>query len=155
MFCDFIMSTVKIIRVWIDDDWCTGHQMCVPEVPGLIEFDDDWGVAKICEDLIPYSEDELCSLVMAAEVCPMRAIKFQLENGMVVTPDNGKFQDLLNAEKVEWRDPGGEKIEEWCPPDSSESHGSWLDTPLSKTSWMILGALLIFFMVFSAYLLIN
>ena len=44
-------------------------------------------------------------LIDAAQVCPMDAIMFELEDGTVVDYSNREFQNIVDAERLEWCEP--------------------------------------------------
>jgi hypothetical protein len=41
------MSTLVVKRIWIEQSECTGHTLCVPEAPDLIEFDQADGTSAV------------------------------------------------------------------------------------------------------------
>ncbi len=101
---DFGGKPIPIKKVWVDEGVCTWHQICIPEAPGLIEFDDALVSARVREEVLKRNADELRSLINAADVCPMPAIKIELENGKVIDPDDPEFKNIVDAEVLEWSD---------------------------------------------------
>jgi len=77
--------TRTTLRVWIDQDLCTGDGLCVDGVPEVFTLLED-GIAYVCEDgvvlndpgmaesqaRVPEQHDEL--VIRAAEICPGECI---------------------------------------------------------------------------------
>ena len=75
------MFTLRIRRVWIEKADCTGHTLCVPDAPGLIEFDSASGVSVVKEAVLQRTQPELKALLEASEVCPMDAFFIETDDG--------------------------------------------------------------------------
>jgi ferredoxin len=75
--------TLRVRRVWIEKAECTGHTLCVPEAPGLIEYDADSDVSVVKESALQRTHPELKALLDASEVCPMDAFFVETEDGSV------------------------------------------------------------------------
>ena len=58
------------MRVWVDEDVCTGCGLCVDKCPGIFELDD--GVAYAVVSLVPEGEEE--RVEVAIDECPVDAI---------------------------------------------------------------------------------
>ena len=59
------------MRVWVDDDWCRGHGMCLTLCPEVFEMSEDgWAVAA--SDDVPAEFESAAR--EAIENCPERAI---------------------------------------------------------------------------------
>jgi hypothetical protein len=65
-------------------------------------------IAKVREGSLKRTEEELRLLIDAASVCPIGAIKVELENGTVIDICDPELQNIVDAERLEW-----------CEPDSS------------------------------------
>lgn len=58
------------MRVWVDEDACTGCGLCVDMCPSVFELDD--GVAFVATGRVPEGEEE--RVEDAADECPVEAI---------------------------------------------------------------------------------
>jgi ferredoxin len=61
------------MKATVDEDLCTGCELCTQTCPDVFEMEDD--VAKVTVDEIP-SDAEDCAK-QAAEECPVEAIKVE------------------------------------------------------------------------------
>jgi len=58
------------MRVWVDEDACTGCGVCVDKCPSIFEMED--GVAFAAGGVVPMSEED--RVEDAADECPVEAI---------------------------------------------------------------------------------
>jgi len=58
------------MRVWVDEDVCTGCGICVDKCPSIFELED--GVAFAATGVVPISEEGRVD--DAADECPVEAI---------------------------------------------------------------------------------
>ena len=58
------------MRVWVDEDACTGCGLCVDKCPAVFELED--GLAFATRSVVP--EDEEGRVEDAADECPVEAI---------------------------------------------------------------------------------
>jgi len=77
------MFVLSIRRVWIEKSECTGHRLCVPEAPGLIEYDAASDVSVVKEATLSRTHAELKKILEASEVCPMDAFFIETDDGGV------------------------------------------------------------------------
>ena len=61
------------MRVWVDEDVCTGCGLCVDKCPGVFELDD--GVAFASVSVVPEGEED--RVEDAADQCPVEAISIE------------------------------------------------------------------------------
>ncbi len=61
------------MKAFVDEDLCTGCELCTQTCPDVFEMDDD--VAKVTGDEIP-ADAEDCAR-QAAEECPVEAIRVE------------------------------------------------------------------------------
>jgi ferredoxin len=59
------------MKAIVDEDLCTGCELCTQTCPDVFEMDDD--VAKVIVDEIPEDAEDCAK--QAAEECPVEAIK--------------------------------------------------------------------------------
>jgi ferredoxin len=59
------------MKAIVDEDLCTGCELCTQTCPDVCEMDDD--VAKVIVDEIPEDAEDCAK--QAAEECPVEAIK--------------------------------------------------------------------------------
>jgi ferredoxin len=79
--------TVK--NVWVDQDFCCAHYICVAEAPLVFEEREGQWTVQVLESadsqVLGQSTE---ALFRAAAVCPVSAIKLTLETGEVVDGDS-------------------------------------------------------------------
>jgi len=61
------------MKAFVDEDLCTGCELCTQTCPDVFEMDDD--VAKVTVDEIPADAEDCAK--QAAEECPVEAIKVE------------------------------------------------------------------------------
>jgi ferredoxin len=61
------------MKAIVDEDLCTGCELCTQTCPDVFEMVDD--VAKVIGDSVPADAED--SAKQAAEECPVEAIKFE------------------------------------------------------------------------------
>jgi ferredoxin len=94
---------LNIRRVWIERAECLGHTLCIPEAPGLIEFDDNGGVAVVREASLKRTQSELKILLEASAVCPMRAFRIEIDDGFAFTlPGNEDVRKAIREGRYSW-----------------------------------------------------
>jgi len=75
--------------VWVDQDVCLAHYICVAEAPLVFEEREGQWTVQVLESadsqVLGQSTE---ALFLAAAVCPVRAIKLTLETGEVVDGDS-------------------------------------------------------------------
>jgi ferredoxin len=59
------------MRIKIDEELCTGCELCVDTCPSLFEIGEN-GIAKVTVDEVPKNEEECAR--EAADICPSEAI---------------------------------------------------------------------------------
>ena len=85
------------VRVWIDQDLCTGDGLCVDHCPDVFGQLED-GIAYVIEKGTPLNDPggsgslaivparHLDAVVQAADVCPGECIFIEIEDDIAVTP---------------------------------------------------------------------
>ena len=58
------------MKASVDQDMCTGCELCIETCPEVFEMQNDTAVAKV--DVVPPEAEETCR--QAAEECPVEAI---------------------------------------------------------------------------------
>jgi ferredoxin len=96
------MSELVIKRVWIEPAKCTGHTLCVPEAPGLIEYDESKDVSVVKEAALKRTQQELKLLLEASEVCPMSAFFLETLDGSTFNLDNELIRQAIRDGKYKW-----------------------------------------------------
>jgi ferredoxin len=97
------MLTLKIRRVWIERAECTGHTLCVPEAPGLIEYDRATDASSVKEAGLERTQAELKLLLDASEVCPMRAFFIETDDGSTFNATrNEDIRRAIRAGRYSW-----------------------------------------------------
>jgi ferredoxin len=92
-----------IRRVWIEKAECTGHTLCVPEAPDLLQYLDSEDVTTVRQDQLRHTIAELTALISAAEVCPMHAFFIETEDGRVYNiPDDQEVRDAIRLKNYRW-----------------------------------------------------
>lgn len=61
------------MKAFVDEDLCTGCELCTQTCPDVFEMEDD--VAKVKGDEIPADAEDCAN--QAAEECPVEAIKVE------------------------------------------------------------------------------
>jgi len=61
------------MKAFVDEDLCTGCELCTQTCPDVFEMEDD--VAKVKVDEIPADAEDCAK--QAAEECPVEAIKVE------------------------------------------------------------------------------
>jgi ferredoxin len=61
------------MKAFVDEDLCTGCELCTQTCPDVFEMEDD--VAKVKADEIPADAEDCAK--QAAEECPVEAIKVE------------------------------------------------------------------------------
>ena len=61
------------MKAFVDEDLCTGCELCTQTCPDVFEMEDD--VAKVKGDEIPADAEDCAQ--QAAEECPVEAIKVE------------------------------------------------------------------------------
>jgi len=94
-------GTVGTVRVWIDQDLCTGDGLCVDHCPDVFTLLED-GIAYVVADGVPQNDPggsrslvdvsprNLQSVVEAADVCPGECIFLEIDDsptGGAVSPE--------------------------------------------------------------------
>jgi len=62
------------MHIKIDEELCTGCEVCADTCPSLFEIDED-GIAKVTVDEVPKNEEECAR--EAADNCPSEAITIE------------------------------------------------------------------------------
>jgi ferredoxin len=89
--------------VWIEKSECTGHTLCVPEAPGLIEYDAASDVSVIKEGAFQRTQPELKALLEASEVCPMDAFYVETDDGSVFNASrNDNVRRAIREGRYTW-----------------------------------------------------
>jgi ferredoxin len=97
------MSTLVVKRIWIERSECTGHTLCGPEAPDLIELDQSGDTSTVKQGSLRNSQQELAWLIAASEVCPMRAFRVETEDGRIhCVPDDRAVRDALKQGDFRW-----------------------------------------------------
>jgi ferredoxin len=97
------VSTLVVKRIWIERSECTGHTLCVPEAPDLIEFNQSGEFSAVKQGLLHFTQQELACFLAASEVCPMRAFRIETEDGLIhCVPDDRKVRDALKQGDFRW-----------------------------------------------------
>lgn len=74
----------KIKRCWIDKDLCTSQFLCCKEAPNsLEEIPGDEFPRFRTDDPVVLNQDA-ANIFDAAAVCPMYAVKIELEDGTII-----------------------------------------------------------------------
>lgn len=85
------------VRVWIDQDLCTGDGLCVDHCPDVFGQLED-GIAYVIENGQPLNDPGgsgslanvpsrlLDAVVQAADVCPGECIFIEIEDDVIVAP---------------------------------------------------------------------
>jgi len=73
---------MKISRIEIDRDACIGAAPCVTVAPGVFQLDDENKAYVV--DAKAESDD---TILLAAQACPVQAIKLFDEDGNQIYPD--------------------------------------------------------------------
>ncbi|MEK8035054.1 ferredoxin [Ideonella sp. DXS29W] len=86
----------SVKSVWVDQDVCLGHYICVVEAPLVFEErEGQWTVqilASADSEVLGRSTE---ALFVAAAVFPVRAIKLTLDTGEVVDGDSEIIKEYL------------------------------------------------------------
>jgi ferredoxin len=61
------------MKAYVDEDLCTGCELCTQTCPDVFEMEDD--VARVTVDEIPEDAEDCAK--QAAEECPVEAIKVE------------------------------------------------------------------------------
>jgi ferredoxin len=97
------VSTLVVKRIWIERSECTGHTLCVPETPDLIEFNQSGEFSAVKQGSLHFTQQELACFLAASEVCPMRAFRIETEDGLIhCVPDDRKVRDALQQGDFRW-----------------------------------------------------
>lgn len=96
------MNVLAIKRVWIERGECTGHTLCVPEAPGLIEYDKKADVSVVLESNLQRTQQELRMLLEASEVCPMSAFFVQLADGRTFEAGSEPIRSAIRQGNYKW-----------------------------------------------------
>ncbi len=70
----------RILSIYIDPDTCTCSQACVVECPEVLDGETEDGVPLVRQEAEQYFESHVEQIKMAAYVCPVEAISFEIEN---------------------------------------------------------------------------
>ncbi|CAN5345466.1 hypothetical protein BH11PSE11_BH11PSE11_33030 [soil metagenome] len=93
-------QTFKLRKVWVDIDVCLAHYLCVGEASLIFEeVKDGWGVrvkSGVDSDLL-LAEAE--SILWATAICPVAAIKVELDDGRIIDSDSLECKDFLATKK--------------------------------------------------------
>jgi ferredoxin len=77
------------MRVWIDQDLCTGDGLCVDHCPDVFTQLED-GIAYVTEFGVPLAEvprRNVLNVIHAAEACPGECIFIEIDDRVDATPD--------------------------------------------------------------------
>jgi ferredoxin len=97
------MCTLVIKRIWIERSECTGHTLCIPEAPDLIEFDQPGDTTVVKQSSLRHTHQELVQFLAASEVCPMNAFRVETEDGHIhCVPDDRSVRDALKRGDFRW-----------------------------------------------------
>lgn len=64
----------RITRVWIDQDECLDHEMCVTECPEVFQITPGESVASVKPDAHKYFQSDDQDIRSAVACCPMACI---------------------------------------------------------------------------------
>lgn len=94
------MKQHTVIKVWVDADECLAHYLCVHEVPSVFEEREGSVAVHIKPDVdIQLLRNESERLFWAAAICPVSAIKLQLETGEVVDGDSEIVKTFIACQR--------------------------------------------------------
>jgi len=70
----------RVLSIYIDPFTCTCSQACVVACPEVLDGSTEDGVPRIREGAERYFETHVEQLKMAAEVCPVDAVRLEIED---------------------------------------------------------------------------
>jgi len=97
------MSALVVKRIWIERSECTGHTLCIPEAPELIEYDQSGDTSVVKQSSLRHTHQELAQFLAASEVCPMLAFRVETEDGHIhCVPDDRSVREALKQGNFRW-----------------------------------------------------
>jgi ferredoxin len=71
----------RIVRIWIDEQICLAHGLCVGECPEVFSLQDTFSVAKIRPDAEQFYRTKDAEIRSAANCCPVDCIHIEESDG--------------------------------------------------------------------------